>query len=174
MAERTIIKKYENRRLYDTSSSSYVNLKDVARMVREGRDVEVRDAKTGEDLTRQVLTQIIVDGAKDPHGGPPVEFLRDLVRAGDRAQRDFFHWYLGAAQELYDRLEEAWKGPQGGATPWEAWAKLWDPGSTAASLLHPWQPPGTGGTPRSARPRREIELLRERLDELERRLDEEG
>lgn len=178
MADRVIIKKYENRRLYDTESSSYVNLQDVARLVREGREVEVRDAKTGEDLTRQVLTQIIVEGAKDPQGGPPVEFLRDLVRAGDQAQRDFFQWYLAAAHELYDRLQEAWSGPRSGSTPWEAWAKLWDPGQTASSLLHLWGPPGKRPAEEEKEsgrgPRREIDVLRERLDELERRLDEES
>ena len=57
-AEPIIIKKYANRRLYDTSTSSYVTLDHLSELVREGRDFEVRDAKTGEDLTRQVLTQI--------------------------------------------------------------------------------------------------------------------
>ena len=56
-AEPIIIKKYANRRLYDTSTSSYVTLDHLSELVREGRDFEVRDAKTGEDLTRQVLTR---------------------------------------------------------------------------------------------------------------------
>ena len=68
MAERkAVIKKYENRRLYDTGASRYVNLEDVARMVREGVEVQVVDARSGEDLTRVILTQVIVEDAKTKH-----------------------------------------------------------------------------------------------------------
>ena len=65
MPERkVVVKKYENRRLYDTGASRYVNLDDVARMVREGVEVQVLDARTGEDLTRVILTQVIMEDAK--------------------------------------------------------------------------------------------------------------
>jgi polyhydroxyalkanoate synthesis repressor PhaR len=60
-SDKVTIKKYANRRLYDTESSAYITLDRLAEMVREGREFEVVDAKTGEDITRQVLTQIIVD-----------------------------------------------------------------------------------------------------------------
>ena len=79
-----IIRKYENRRLYDTSSSRYINIDRVAEMVREGLEVRVVEAKTDRDVTRQVLTQIIVDSSRSKDG-PPLEFLRDLVRASDTA-----------------------------------------------------------------------------------------
>ena len=62
--EPIVIKKYENRRLYDTSASRYVNLEAVAELLREGREVQVVEAKSGDDITRQVLTQIIVDQSK--------------------------------------------------------------------------------------------------------------
>ncbi len=107
MSDTIVIKKYENRRLYDTHHSRYVNLDGVAELVRSGRDVRVVDSKTGEDVTRHVLTQIIVDGAKDPEQGPPLEFLRDLVRARDKAGRDFFQWYLKSAGEVYERMRES-------------------------------------------------------------------
>ena len=67
-----LIKKYGNRRLYDTASSRYVNLDDLAAHIRAGRDVQVVDAKTGQDLTRVILTQIITEDAKDkPTGSTP-------------------------------------------------------------------------------------------------------
>lgn len=78
--EPTVIKKYANRRLYDTGRSSYVTLEDLCEMVKEGHDFVVYDAKTGEDLTRSVLTQIIVD--QEAHEGQsllPVGFLRQLI-----------------------------------------------------------------------------------------------
>lgn len=78
--EPVVIKKYANRRLYDTGRSSYVTLDDLCEMVKEGYDFVVYDAKSGEDLTRQVLTQIIVD--QESKGGQnllPIGFLRQLI-----------------------------------------------------------------------------------------------
>jgi len=80
-----IIKKYPNRRLYDTSSGRYVNLEDVAAMIRQGADVQVVDARTGEDLTAVVLTQIIVEDVRGGPAGLPLDLLRYLVMATDRA-----------------------------------------------------------------------------------------
>lgn len=83
-----VIKKYPNRRLYDTSSGRYVNLDDVATLIRQGADVQVVDARTGEDLTRVVLTQIIVEDVKGQPASLPLELLRELVVATDRAFSD--------------------------------------------------------------------------------------
>lgn len=79
--EPTVVKKYANRRLYDTGRSSYVTLDDLCEMVKEGHDFVVYDAKTGEDLTRQVLTQIIVDQESKDGGQTllPVGFLKQLI-----------------------------------------------------------------------------------------------
>ena len=127
-----VIKKYENRRLYDTRNSRYVNLDGVAEMVRSGEDIQVVDSKTGEDVTRHVLTQIIVDGSKDPERGPPLEFLRDLVRARDQAGRDFFQWYLKSAGEVYERMRETViKNP---FAPDPSWMRLWDPRAIAEQM----------------------------------------
>ncbi len=78
-AEPTVIKKYANRRLYDTGRSSYVTLDDLCEMIKEGHDFVVYDAKSGEDLTRSVLTQIIVE--QETHGENllPVSFLKQLI-----------------------------------------------------------------------------------------------
>lgn len=79
--EPTVVKKYANRRLYDTGRSSYVTLDDLCEMVKEGHDFVVYDAKSGEDLTRQVLTQIIVDQESKDGGQTllPVGFLKQLI-----------------------------------------------------------------------------------------------
>lgn len=80
-----VIKKYPNRRLYDTSAGRYVNLDDVATLIRQGEDVQVVDARTGEDLTRVILTQIIVEDVKGGPAGLPLDLLRQLVMATDHA-----------------------------------------------------------------------------------------
>jgi polyhydroxyalkanoate synthesis repressor PhaR len=80
-----VIKKYPNRRLYDTSAGRYVNLDDVAALIRQGEDVQVVDARTGEDLTRVILTQIIVEDVKGGPSGLPLDLLRQLVMATDQA-----------------------------------------------------------------------------------------
>jgi polyhydroxyalkanoate synthesis repressor PhaR len=84
----TTIKKYANRRLYDTGTSTYVTLEDLAAMVKRGEDFIVCDAKTGEDITRPVLTQIIFEQeGKDGQGLLPIAFLRQLIRFyGDSMQ----------------------------------------------------------------------------------------
>ncbi|SIQ61012.1 MULTISPECIES: polyhydroxyalkanoate synthesis repressor PhaR [unclassified Bosea (in: a-proteobacteria)] len=86
--EPTVIKKYANRRLYHTGTSSYVTLEDLATLVRGGEDFVVYDAKSGEDITRSVLAQIIFDEeAKDGQNLLPITFLRQLIRLyGDSMQ----------------------------------------------------------------------------------------
>jgi polyhydroxyalkanoate synthesis repressor PhaR len=101
-----IIRKYANRRLYDTFSKKYVNLEDIAALVRQGAEVQVIDAKTREDLTRVVLTQIIVEDAKGQPTGLPLELLRQLIVASDRAGQEFIMWYLKSAFDSYHRIQE--------------------------------------------------------------------
>src|SRR5579872_5904266 len=102
-----LIKKYGNRRLYDTAGSRYVNLDDLAAMVREGKDVKVVDAKTGRDLTRVTLTQIITEDAKGKPTGLPLELLRQLIVASDEVRQEFLMWYLKSAFETYEKLQDA-------------------------------------------------------------------
>ena len=102
-----IIKKYENRRLYDTSASRYINLDEIATLVRNGNDVKVVDAKTGEDLTRVTLTQVIVEEAKDQPAGLPLELLRQLILASDKVRQDFMSWYLKSAFDSYQNVQKA-------------------------------------------------------------------
>jgi polyhydroxyalkanoate synthesis repressor PhaR len=102
-----VIKKYGNRRLYDTSASRYVNLEEIAAMVRNGKDVQVVDAKTGEDLTRTTLMQVIAEDTKDQQTGLPLEMIRQLIVASDHAGREFIMWYLKSAFDTYHRVQNA-------------------------------------------------------------------
>jgi polyhydroxyalkanoate synthesis repressor PhaR len=160
--EKVVIKKYENRRLYDTSASRYVNLEDLAELVRQGVDVQVVDAKTGEDLTRVTLTQIIMEDAKDQPSGLPLELLRQLIVASDRARQDFMMWYLKSAfdtyQKVQDSIQSQWSGVRSAATA---------PLETMRRFL--------GGTPPAPPPDEsaQLEEMRRRIAELEERLQNE-
>ena len=118
-----VIKKYANRRLYNTSTSTYVTLDDLAVMVKGGTDFLVYDAKTGEDITRSVLTQIIFEEENKGTSMLPINFLRQLIRFyGDSMQAvvpgflEFSLDNLGKEQDKYrGQMMEAW-----GADPFKA------------------------------------------------------
>jgi len=143
-ASTVIIKKYENRRLYDATNSRYVNLEDVARMLREGTEVQAVDAATGEDITRLVLTQIIVDDAKDHDSALPLDILRQMVIATGKASQDGFLKYMRAILELY---QNAYRGFSNVLPPFD-WMRT---------------VPGPGADPPA-----EVSELRRRVEELER------
>jgi polyhydroxyalkanoate synthesis repressor PhaR len=108
------IKKYANRRLYDTESSTYITLDRLAHMVREGREFEVVDAKSGEDITRQVLTQIIVDEEARGATMLPINFLKQLIGLYGNSMQNFVPSYLEAAMEAFQRNQSAVKDAFGG------------------------------------------------------------
>jgi polyhydroxyalkanoate synthesis repressor PhaR len=104
----TVIKKYANRRLYHTGTSSYVTLEDLGRMVRDGEDFVVYDAKTGEDITRSVLTQIIFE-EENKEGRPsllPVTFLRQLIRFYGDSMQALVPSYLEFSMENLAREQQ--------------------------------------------------------------------
>ena len=103
------IKKYANRRLYDTESSTYITLDRLAQMVREGREFEVVDAKSGEDITRQVLTQIIVDEEARGSTMLPINFLKQLIGLYGNSMQNFVPQYLEAAMDAFQRNQSAVK-----------------------------------------------------------------
>ena len=108
------IKKYANRRLYDTESSAYITLDRLAAMVREGREFEVVDAKTGEDITRQVLTQIIVDEESRGSTMLPLNFLKQLIGLYGNSMQNFVPQYLEAAMDSFQRNQSAVRDAFGG------------------------------------------------------------
>jgi len=101
-----IIKKYANRRLYNTARSSYVTLDDLGRMVRAGEDFKVFDAKTGEEITRSVLTQIIFEEEAKGHSMLPTGFLRQIIGLYGDALQTVVPGYLEASMETFNRNQE--------------------------------------------------------------------
>jgi polyhydroxyalkanoate synthesis repressor PhaR len=101
-----LIRKYSDRRLYDTGASRYVKLEDIARMVRDGINVRVVDGRSGKDLTHLVYTQIIVENAREREIALPLQLLTQLVRASDKATHDFLTWYLDNTLDLYKKAQE--------------------------------------------------------------------
>lgn len=104
---RVVVRKYGNRRLYNTAASRYINLEELAELVRNGNEVQVVDAKTGEDLTRVTLTQIIVEDTKDEGAGLPLEFLRQLVIASNKVAHEGFMWFKPALNAFEGALESS-------------------------------------------------------------------
>ncbi|MBV9550135.1 MAG: polyhydroxyalkanoate synthesis repressor PhaR [Alphaproteobacteria bacterium] len=113
-----VIKKYANRRLYNTQTSSYVTLDHLAAMVKEGTEFEVQDARTGEDITRSVLTQIIFEEEAKGQNLLPIKFLRQLIRFYGDSLQAFVPGYLDMSMEsftknqgeLRDRIAQALGG----------------------------------------------------------------
>ncbi|WP_300378184.1 polyhydroxyalkanoate synthesis repressor PhaR [Henriciella sp.] len=112
-----IIKKYANRRLYDTSTSSYVTLDHLAELVRREVDFEVRDAKSGEDLTRAVLTQIIFERETKGDGALPLSFLRQLIGFYGGGAQNMLPAWLDMSMNSFAESQERWKKAMGGAHP---------------------------------------------------------
>ena len=116
-SDTVIIKKYANRRLYDTSTSSYVTLDDLADLVRREVDFEVRDAKSGEDLTRSVLTQIIFEKETKGDGALPLSFLRQLIGFYGGGAQNMLPAWLDMSMNSFAESQERWKKAMGGTHP---------------------------------------------------------
>ena len=156
-----VIKKYGNRRLYDTAASRYVNLDDLAALIREGKDVKVVDAKTGQDLTRVTLTQIITEDVKGKPTGLPLELLRQLIIASDEVRQEFIMWYLKSAFDTYQKVQDAVQSRLG-----EVQSAILSPVDMMKKFL--------GAKPAQTEPKAEaqpeLDALRKRIAELEARL----
>ena len=104
-----VIKKYANRRLYNTWTSAYVTLEDLAKMVREGTEFVVFDAKTNEELTRQILTQIIFEEESRGEALLPVQFLRQLIGFYGGQMQGVLPSYLEMSLESFSRQQEQYR-----------------------------------------------------------------
>jgi len=145
--EKVVIKKYANRRLYNTESSSYITLDHLATMTREGRDFKVVDAKTDEDITHNVLTQIIMEEEQRGQTMLPVNFLRQLIAMYGDSMQAMVPGYLEASMESFRRNHEQFKTAVEGAfanspfaeiakrnmAMFEAATKAFKPGAGAAT-----------------------------------------
>ena len=165
-----IVKKYSNRRLYDTDASHYITLDELAARIREGVDVRVVDAKTDEDLTQSTLTQIILE-----HKAKllPVPLLVQLIRMRDEALAEFFGRYMTWALELYMSAKQ---GAQN-LSPYNPLATVPFSATNALARMFmgglPWQqqaaaPPGPPPMPVAAAQASDVDDLRRELDELKR------
>jgi polyhydroxyalkanoate synthesis repressor PhaR len=101
-----VVKKYANRRLYNTATSSYVTLDDLARMIKDGGDFVAYDAKTGEDITRSVLTQIIVEQEQKGQNLLPISFLRQLISLYGDSMQFLVPGYLEQAMLAFAQNQE--------------------------------------------------------------------
>jgi polyhydroxyalkanoate synthesis repressor PhaR len=153
-----VIKKYGNRRLYDTAGSRYVNLDDLAALVRSGKEVRVVDAKSGRDLTRVILTQIITEDARGKPTGLPLELLRQLIMATDEVRQEFLMWYLKSAFDTFQKLQDTVQNRLS-----EVQSAILSPVDMMKRFLG-------ASTPKQNDEPSEVEALRQRIAQLEARL----
>ena len=121
MAAIRIIKKYPNRRLYDTEISSYITIEDVRQLIVDGEDFEVRDAKTGDDLTRTVLLQIISEQEQDGEPVLSTQLLSQIIRFYGDSLQGFMGNYLERSMQLFMEQQQQFRSQMGnllGQTPW--------------------------------------------------------
>jgi polyhydroxyalkanoate synthesis repressor PhaR len=170
-----VIKKYANRRLYNTQSSSYITLDDLSRMTREGTDFQVLDAKTGNDITHQILTQIIME--EESHGEQmlPISFLRQLISMYGNSMQALMPHYLEASMDNFRanqrKLQDTWQASMGP----DALAKLAETNmamfkaATGAFMPgnkvgEPTANPAAGGD--------DLDVLRQQMAAMQKKLDE--
>jgi polyhydroxyalkanoate synthesis repressor PhaR len=177
------IKKYANRRLYDTESSTYVTLDRLAVMIREGRDFQVIDAKSGDDITHQVLTQIIVEEEARGSTMLPAGFLRQLIGLYGNSMQGMVPQYLETAMDSFKK-NGATFGDSFGASLFADIAKrnmaMFEQGARAltnvAGVVKPAASPPQSAKPSAAAPSAtvEVDALRAELDALRAKVDRLG
>lgn len=157
-----LVKKYGNRRLYDTESSRYITLEELTEKIRSGAEARVVDAKTGRDLTQETLTQIIIEG-RGADTLLPGPLLHQLIRLGDDALAEFLGRYVQGALELYLQARKSTQS----VMPFNPLLAL-NPFLSQGNPLAGWfggQPQPPPAPPREAPPS-DVETLRRELDEL--------
>lgn len=184
MSAPILIKKYGNRRLYDTAESRYITLEELAAIIQAGSEVRVVDAKSGADLTQATLTQIIIE-SRDAARMLPVPLLTQLIRLGEDALAEFLGLYLSNALEMYLQAKRGLQAAsvynpfaQMPLSATEALARMWmaspfgGPGSpppaAQPAAAHNGPPPAEPSGPDASSQRSELAELRRELDELKR------
>jgi polyhydroxyalkanoate synthesis repressor PhaR len=150
MSKPRVIKKYPNRRLYDTDISSYITIEDVRQLIVDGEEFEVRDAKTGDDLTRQVLLQIIAEHEQDGQPMLSTQLLSQIIRFYGDSLQGFMGSYLDRSMQSFMEQQAQFRQQVGGAlgqTPWTMMNQLTE---RNMELWQEFQKNLTGGLGRSA------------------------
>jgi polyhydroxyalkanoate synthesis repressor PhaR len=156
-----LIKKYENRRLYDVTNSRYVNLDEVARLLKDGNDVRVVDAASGKDITRVILTQIIVDDARDPDSTFPLDLLREMIISSGRASQETALRYMKSMLNIY---QDTYRAMAPTANPFEFFRPA---GGASAASSQPASPPAKPPAEPSAANEESVDELKRRVAGLE-------
>jgi polyhydroxyalkanoate synthesis repressor PhaR len=184
----TVIKKYANRRLYNTGTSTYVTLENLAAMVKGNEEFVVQDAKSGEDITHSVLTQIIFEQEnKVGQNMMPIAFLRQLIRFyGDQMQM-VIPSYLEQSMTAFAREQEGFreKGPGGSSSQnaiklmetqvrrntemFRQAMSMFNP--FMANAMMPGDVPGAPGAGAASAPPDDLNVMRRQLDEMQKRLE---
>lgn len=153
MTKSRIIKKYPNRRLYDTDISSYITIEDVRQLIVDGEQFEVRDAKTGEDLTRQVLLQIISEHEQDGQPMLSTQLLSHIIRFYGDSMQGFMGNYLDRSMQTFMDQQAQFRQQMGsalGQTPWTMMNQLTE---RNVEIWQEFQQNLIGGLGRSPSPR---------------------
>ena len=179
------IKKYSNRRLYDSTNKKYVTLDDIAALIREGNEVKVIDSQTGADISKVILIQVVLESEKNKEDILPVSFLHMLIKYGNKVAKDFFENYFLMMFQPYFSVQENFKKNM------MLWQEMgWFPPGvklpSGPEMMNSFTAPASGEPaapgeeasrekvlPQTAR---EVEYLMEKIKELEKKvksLDEE-
>ena len=162
-----VIKRYSNRKLYDTQESRYVTLEEIEEMIRAGREISVVDAASGEDLTSVTLTQIILENQRNHRANLPTAFLHQLIKHGEawqefvqRTMRSSLEGFVSSQRDM-ERVFREWSSRSG-----------WGPVAAAAAASPTTEPTKRDGTTdaEADKLREEVSALRDRLRSLEERL----
>ena len=168
-----IIKKYENRRLYNTLASEYINQDQVAQLVRDGHDLRVVDATTGQDITRLILAQIVLDDAKTPDSVFPLDLLRQMIITSGKATQEGALRYMKSMMEIYQNAYRAFPLPM---NPFELMQSSWGTSRIPHQAEHAVNSTGkaqqmaTTGAEASSKSQGDDNELRRRIEELEKAL----
>lgn len=182
--EPIVIKKYANRRLYNTRSSSYITLDDLSRMTRNGVDFQVLDAKTGSDITHQILTQIIMEEETNGEQMLPISFLRSLISMYGNSMQTLMPHYLEATMDNFRanqmKIQDSWKtslGPDAfsklaetNMAMFQAAASAFVPGMRKAAGQAAGEPAAETRSPASD----DIETLKAQMAAMQKKLEELG
>lgn len=177
------IKKYSNRRLYDSTNKKYVTLDDIAALIREGNEVKVIDSQTGADISKVILIQVVLESEKNKEDILPVSFLHMLIKYGNKVAKDFFENYFLMMFQPYFSVQENFKKNM------MLWQEMgWFPPGvklpSGPEMMNAFAAPGMQVPSREEAPAeksipqtaKEVEYLMEKIKELEKKvksLDEE-